>query len=65
MRVTNEQDLVGKRWDTTELQRDFRVLGFSLGFVVVEHKELGIRGSLDFGHDEQLDKRMYHSFVKG
>lgn len=65
MRVTNEQDLVGKRWDTTELQRDFRVLGFSLGFVVVEHKELGIRGSLDFGHDEQLGKRMYHSFVKG
>lgn len=60
-----ESQLAGKRWDTSEMQRDFEVLGFAYYLCVVRHKETGIKGSLDFGHDEKLGKRMYHSFVKG
>lgn len=35
-------------WDTAELQRDFRVLGFAAPFVVVERKSDGVKGSLKF-----------------
>jgi len=48
----------GQVWDTGELQRDFKVFGFSAPFVVVHRKSDGIRGSLVFQHDP----RFYFSF---
>ena len=60
---TVELDLTGKTWDTQELQRDFTVLGFAYYMCIVQHKETGIKGSLDFGPDE-TGKRIYHSFVQ-
>ena len=48
----------GQVWDTSELQRDFTVLGFSAPFVIVAEKESGRRGSLLFQHNP----RLYHSF---
>jgi len=37
-------------WNTTELERDFRVKGFQAPFVVVERKTDGQLGSLEFTH---------------
>jgi hypothetical protein len=48
----------GQVWDTTQLQQDFVVEGFSMGFVVVKRKADGQRGSLDFEHSP----RLYHNF---
>lgn len=45
-------------WTTEELQRDFDVLGFSMGFVVVVRKRDGQRGSLEFTHSP----RVYFNF---
>lgn len=35
-------------WDTTELQRDYEVLGFAAPYVVVRRKSDGKKGSLMF-----------------
>lgn len=35
-------------WDTTQLQEDFEVLGFSAPYVVVIRKADGVKGSLYF-----------------
>lgn len=48
----------GDVWDTTQLQEDFTVEGFSMGFVVVKRKDDGVRGSLDFTHSP----RFYFNF---
>ena len=48
----------GQVWDTSELQNDFQVLGFSAPFVIVKRKSDGVRGSLMF----QNDPRLYYSF---
>ncbi len=48
-----------QQWDTAELQRDFTVLGFSMGFVVVVRKSDGQKGSLDFDHMP----RVYYDFT--
>jgi len=52
------EQMHGQVWDTTELQRDFSVLGFMAPFVIVAEKESGRRGSLLFQHSP----RVYHSF---
>ena len=48
----------GQVWDTSELQNDFQVLGFSAPFVIVKRKSDGVRGSLMFQHDP----RLYYGF---
>ena len=40
----------GQVWDTSELGRDFEVLGFAAPFVVVKRRSNGVRGSLMFQH---------------
>jgi len=40
----------GQVWNTTELQEDFKVIGFCAPCVVVTRKADGVRGSLCFTH---------------
>lgn len=54
-------DKHGQLWTTAELQADYDVQGFALGFVVVIRKSDGKRGSLDFTHSP----RFYYSFQEG
>ena len=46
----------GEVWDTSELQRDFTVLGFAAPFCIVERD--GVKGSVCFQHAP----RLYYSF---
>jgi hypothetical protein len=39
-----------KKWTTTELQKDFDVIGFQAPFVVVVRKKDKVKGSLEFTH---------------
>lgn len=50
----------GKVWNTAELKKDFDVIGFSMGFVVVRNKETGEKGSFDFQHQP----RFYYGYIK-
>lgn len=50
----------GQVWDTTELSRDFDVLGFGAPFVVVKRKSDGKMGSLTFQHYP----RFYYNFME-
>jgi hypothetical protein len=50
----------GKVWDTTELGRDFEVLGFMAPFVAVRRKSDRRRGTLCFQHHP----RFYFDFVE-
>jgi len=52
--------LYGQVWDTTELQKDFEVMGFMAPLVVVVKKATGEKGSLEFQHLP----RFYYSFTK-
>jgi hypothetical protein len=40
----------GPVWDTSELSRDFEVIGFAAPLVVVRRKSDGVKGSLMFQH---------------
>ncbi len=44
----------GKVWDTEELSQEFRVIGFSAPFIVVQRKSDGVKGSLTFQHKPRL-----------
>jgi hypothetical protein len=44
----------GQVWDTSELARDFEVLGFAAPIVVVRRKADGMKGSLEFQHNPRL-----------
>jgi hypothetical protein len=44
----------GQVWDTSELRREFEVLGFAAPLVVVRRRSDGVRGSLEFQHDPRL-----------
>jgi hypothetical protein len=48
----------GQVWDTSELGRDFEVIGFMAPVVVVRRKSDGQKGSLMFQHNP----RFYFSF---
>ena len=48
-----------KRYTTAQLQVEFKVIGFGYGYVAVERKSDGLKGSMDFNHSP----RIYHSFV--
>lgn len=50
-----------KTWDTTELQRDFEVLGFIAPLVRVRRKSDGITGYMEFKHSP----RVYFNFQAG
>ena len=41
-------------WDTSELQRDFEVLGFGAPFVSVRRKADGVKGTLQFNHSPRI-----------
>tara|TARA_Y100000310_G_scaffold338498_1_gene428293 strand:- start:462 stop:644 length:183 start_codon:yes stop_codon:yes gene_type:complete len=47
-------------WTTDELVQDFKVKGFSLGYVVVQRRSDGVIGSLNFTHRP----RRYFDFIK-
>ena len=47
-------------WDTTQLQQDFKVIGFSAPFVVVERRSDGAKGTLTFTHSP----RVYKDFLQ-
>jgi hypothetical protein len=51
----------GQVWDTSELQRDFEVIGFMAPFVGVRRRADGVRGSLLF----QASPRFYFGFTPG
>lgn len=44
----------GRCWDTSELSRDFDVLGFMAPFVVAVKKATREKGSLEFRHAPRL-----------
>jgi hypothetical protein len=44
----------GQVWDTSELGRDFEVIGFMAPLVVVRRKADGVKGSLEFQHSPRL-----------
>lgn len=48
----------GQTWDTTQLQEDYTVEGFSAPFVVVKRKSDSVRGTLEFTHRP----RVYFNF---
>jgi len=48
----------GQVWDTSELQRDFEVVGFMAPFVIAIRKSDGVKGSLEFQHNP----RFYFNF---
>ena len=45
-----------------QMMNDYTVLGFALGMCVVERKEDGVRGTLDFSNVDGV--RYYHSFLE-
>ena len=49
----------GQVWDTTELQQDFKVEGFSFGYCVVKSKKTDQTGTIAFQHSP----RFYYGFV--
>lgn len=48
----------GLVWDTSELQRDFEVLGFLAPYCVVRRRSDGAKGGIMFQHDP----RLYYGF---
>ena len=48
----------GQVWNTTELQRDFRVIGFLAPFVHVRRRDNREEGSMEFQHNP----RFYFNF---
>ena len=44
----------GKVWDTTELSKDFEVIGFAAPLVVVRRRSDRVRGSLMFQHSPRF-----------
>lgn len=54
-----EGQVAQQSWTTEEMQQDFEVLGFSMGFVVVRRRADGRKGSLHFTHSP----RFYFGFV--
>lgn len=43
-----------QQWNTTELQRDFEVLGFQAPYVAVKRKSDGATGSLQFSNSPRV-----------
>lgn len=52
------ESIHGQVWDTSEVQRDFEILGFGAPFVSAKRKSDGVVGSLYFQHNP----RFYFSF---
>lgn len=48
----------GQVWDTEEMQRDFKALGFGAPLIVVQRRADGVKGSLTFQHEP----RFYYGF---
>lgn len=44
---------------TDEMLAEYEVLGFALGFCIVQRKSDGVKGTLDFDHAP----RRYYNFV--
>ena len=54
MRITN--------MTKDEMLALFHVIGFSAGYCVVERKDDGAIGTLDFNHGGPTEPRLYHNF---
>lgn len=48
------ETIYGKVWDTDQVRAEFKVLGFSAPFVIVERLDTGERGSLLFQHSPRF-----------
>ena len=48
----------GQVWDTTEVQRDYKVLGIMAPFILARRKSDGVLGTMLFQHNP----RFYYSF---
>lgn len=48
------QPKYGPIWDTSDLARDFEVLGFLAPFAVVRRKADSVKGSLEFQHNPRF-----------
>ncbi|PQO27680.1 hypothetical protein C5Y96_18925 [Blastopirellula marina] len=48
----------GEVWNTSELQRDFEVLGFLAPYCVVRRRSDGVKGNIMFQHNP----RLYYGF---
>lgn len=44
----------GQTWDTTQLQEDFEVIGFSAPYVLVKRRSSGVKGALEFTHNPRV-----------
>lgn len=44
----------GPKWTTEEMQAEFEVLGFAMGYVVVKRRVDGVKGSLHFTHSPRV-----------
>ena len=44
----------GEVWTTSELQRDFEVLGFLAPYCVVRRRSDGVKGSITFQHSPRF-----------
>ena len=53
------EDDLGQVWDTSELQRDYEVIGFAAPFVKVTRRSDGVAGTLEFTHMP----RFYYRFA--
>ena len=53
------EKMVGKVWNTQELQEEFTVHSFMAPFVSVTRKVDGVQGTLEFRHSP----RFYYSFT--
>ena len=49
-----------QEWTTDEMREEFKVIGFGFGYVAVQRKSDGQKGSLDFSGTP----RKYFGFVK-
>lgn len=52
------ESVYGQVWDTSELQRDFVVVGFLAPYVIVERQDNREEGTLEFQHHP----RFYYDF---
>ena len=54
------EEMYGEVWDTSEVSRDFEVIGFMAPFITVKRKEDSVKGVLMFQHNP----RFYFDFQR-
>lgn len=52
--MQNIENTEGQTWDTQQLQRDFKVIGFMAPYVMVIRKSDHAKGTLEFTHSPRV-----------